>query len=204
MIDEIYSYWFGNLSERAEYFAERNALWFGGSDETDREIRNRFGHVLESAILPNEAGIAHEFLKWTESDKGTIALIVLIDQFSLQLLREKPESYERSALMIPIVKSAIERGVEKHYALSEKAFLYMPLEHSENIADQELSVRCFKRMVAEATGEKLEFAKGYLDYAERHARVVKRFGRFPDRNEVYGRKSTDEELKFLASDEAPF
>lgn len=204
LIDEIHAYWFGDLREDADYFAERSALWFGGAAKTDAEIELRFGAALDRAILPGEGGIAPEFLAWTKTPKGTLALVILIDQFSLQLFREKPESYDRSALVVPIAKDAIARGFEDLYATSEKLFLYLPFEHAENLADQELSVRCFERLANEAQGAARDAARGFLDYAERHARVVRRFGRFPDRNEVYGRASTAEEAVFLASAEAPF
>ena len=204
LIDEIHAYWFGDLREDADYFAERSALWFGGSPEADAEIALRFGAALDRAILPGEDGIAPEFLAWTKTPKGTLALLVLVDQFSLQLYREKPQSYDRSALVVPVAKDAIARGFEDFYATSERLFLYLPFEHAENLADQELSVRCFERMAKEAQGAARDAAGGFLDYAERHARVVKRFGRFPDRNEVYGRANTAEETAFLASAEAPF
>lgn len=204
MIEKIHRYWFGDLSETADYFQERSALWFGGSPEIDAEIEVLFQGTLDRAILPGDSGLEPEFAKWAETPKGAIALIVLVDQFALQLYREKPESYNRSALVVPVAKEVIARGFERSYTISERLFLYLPFEHAENVQDQELSVRCFEKLAADAKGDAKEPAHGFLDYAVRHANVVKRFGRFPDRNAVYGRPDTEEEKLFLASDEAPF
>jgi uncharacterized protein (DUF924 family) len=203
MINEIYTYWFGDLKEDAAYFKKRNALWFGGTPEIDADIRAKFGKTLESAVIDGKT-IAPEFKKWTETPKGALALIVLLDQFSLNLYREEPQSYLNSELVISVAKDVILRGWAEKFTVSEKLFLYLPLEHAENIPDQELSVSLFERMEKEAKGDAKGPAGFYLDYARRHARVVKKYGRFPDRNPVFGRTSTPEEAAFLASDEAPF
>jgi uncharacterized protein (DUF924 family) len=193
----ILEYWFGDLDVTSDYLKTRNPFWFWGGEKVDEEIRALFDHDLKKAVQG-------EYDAWADTPKGCLALTVLLDQFSLNLHREKPASYEQSALAIPIVKRAIDRGFDRILSPVERVFVYLPLEHSENLADQDYAVSLFQAMADQATGEYRPAMLGYLEYAIRHQRVVKRFGRFPDRNEVFGRENTSEEQAFLASDEAPF
>jgi uncharacterized protein (DUF924 family) len=89
-------------------------------------------------------------------------------------------------------------------SLAKSWKMHAPVEHSENLKDQEYAVDRFEALRKTAAGPCVEIAEGYLDFDRRHHRVVKKYGRFPDRNDVFGRKSTPEEIQFLASDEAPF
>lgn len=172
-------------------------MWFWGGEKVDDEIRRRFEADVTAAA---EGRLA----RWEETPKGALALIVLLDQFSLNLYREQPKSYLQSELAIPIAERAIQRGWEWVYTPLERLFLYLPFEHGERLDHQERSVSLFTAMAKTTPPSFKELADGVLDYAVHHWRVVKRFGRFPDRNEVFGRENTPEEEKFLASDEAPF
>jgi uncharacterized protein (DUF924 family) len=193
----ILDYWFGDLDHSAEYFAHRNALWFNGGERVDREIREKFGTDLLRAV-------EGKLDAWKETPRGSLALIVLLDQFSLNIHREKPRSYEQSAMAIPVARRMLERGWNWTLTPVERVFVYLPFEHSEDLADQERSVALFDALAAEAPSSQREAMDGYLNYARRHYRVMKRFGRFPDRNEVFHRPSTPEEISFLNSNEAPF
>jgi uncharacterized protein (DUF924 family) len=193
----VLDYWFGDLDQTRAYFARRNQLWFGGGDAVDGHIREHFASDLDLAVTGRLAD-------WQESPKGALALIVLLDQFSLNLHREKPRSYEQSALAIPVAEQVIERGWEWVLTPAERVFVYLPFEHGEDLATQERSVALFERLARESSPELREIMDDYHHWAVRHWRVVARFGRFPDRNEVFGRPSTAEEVAFLASDEAPF
>jgi uncharacterized protein (DUF924 family) len=193
----ILDYWFGDLDHTPEYFAQRNRLWFGGGDVVDGHIRRHFESDLK-------LGVDGRLEAWQATPRGSLALIVLLDQFSLNLYREKSQSYTQSALALPITESLVREDLTRTLTPAERVFVYLPLEHSENLADQERSVALFEELARDAPSALREVMTGYLDYAERHHRVVARFGRFPDRNDVFGRESTPEELAFLASDEAPF
>jgi uncharacterized protein (DUF924 family) len=193
----VLDYWFGDLAETPRYFAERNRLWFGGAAETDAHIRSHFESDVTAAA---EGWLA----AWEATPKGCMALIVLLDQFSLNLYREQPRSYQQSELAIPLAERAIARGWERQLTCAERAFLYLPFEHSEKLPDQERSVALFEALVREAPPALKPAMEDAHHWAVRHWRVVARFGRFPDRNEVFGRPSRPEELAFLASDEAPF
>lgn len=193
----ILDFWFGDLNQEVGYFDDRMPLWFGGAETLDREIETRFGKDLSEAV-------AGKLDHWRETPKGAIALIVLLDQFSLSIFREKPASYQNSELALPIARHVIAQGWEWVLTPAERLFLYLPFEHAENIPDQDYCVARFEALTAPAPARFREVAEGYLDYARRHQRVVRKYGRFPDRNEVFGRPSTPEEQRFLASDEAPF
>ncbi len=193
----ILEYWFGDLDHSPTYFSQRNELWFGGGDEVDEYIRIQFEADLTHAVaggLPD----------WEQTPRGCLALIVLLDQFSLNLYREQPRSYTQSELAIPLTDRLSEQGWIRTLTPAERVFAYLPLEHSERLVDQERSVALFRELAAEAPPSLRSPMNSYLDYAIRHWRVVERFGRFPDRNEVFGRRSTPEEEAFLASDAAPF
>jgi len=193
----VLDYWFGDLAETPRYFAERNRLWFGAARATDDHIRVHFEADVSAAAMGRYAA-------WEDSPRGCMALIVLLDQFSLNLYREQPRSYVQSALALRLTDRVIEHGWERELTFAERAFLYLPLEHSEELADQERSVALFEALVRESPPALRPAMEDAHRWAVRHWRVVARFGRFPDRNEVFGRPSRPEELEFLASDEAPF
>jgi uncharacterized protein (DUF924 family) len=193
----VLDYWFGDLDQTPEYFARRTGLWFGGDPGVDEHIRRTFEGDVDDAV-------AGRLASWDETPKGSLSRIVLLDQFSLQLYREQPRSYDQAALALPIAERAIERGWEFVLTPAERVFLYLPFEHAEDLARQERSVALFESLVRGAPPELRAVMEGYHHWAVRHHRVVARFGRFPDRNEVFGRPSTPEELAFLASDAAPF
>jgi uncharacterized protein (DUF924 family) len=193
----VLEYWFGDLDHTPAYFEERNRLWFGAGPEVDEQIRRTFEKDLIAAV---EGGLD----AWRETPRGSMALIILLDQFSLQLYREQPRSYRQSELALPIAREVIARGWEFALLPAERAFLYLPFEHSEKIEDQDYCVARYSELASGASPDLRDEFLGALEWAVRHQRVVKKYGRFPDRNEVFGRKSTPEEEAFLASDEAPF
>lgn len=196
-IHEILDFWFGDLDLTPDAFESRNQLWFMGGEDVDEVIAENF----EKDVIAAAEG---KLSSWMKTPKGSMALIILLDQFSLNIYREKPLSYLNSEKAIAVSRNAIKQGWEYVLTPAERVFLYMPLEHSENLKDQEEAVGLFQKLTSEATEPYRELMEGYLEYAIRHHRVVERFGRFPDRNEVFARESTPEELEFLESDEAPF
>ena len=193
----VLDYWFGGLDHTSAWFGERMRLWFMGGRKVDAEIRDRFAILVERA----EAGA---LASWLEAPREALALVVLLDQFALNIYRNEARGYRCSEAAIPVAKTILAHGWEAVLSPAERIFLYMPLEHSEILADQELCLERFGALAASVPPELAEVMKASLDYAERHLRVVKRFGRFPHRNEALGRVSTEAEIAFLASPEAPF
>jgi uncharacterized protein (DUF924 family) len=161
--DEVLAFWFGAPPH------EERACWFRKDPAFDAEIRSRFGESIETALgggWPDVGTTPH----------GSLALVLLLDQFTRNAFRDTPRAFAGDA-----------RALDKY----ERWFLYMPFEHAEDRAAQERAVALFRALAAE-TGE-----PGNLEWAEKHAAVVRRFGRFPHRNAILGRVSTPEEIAFL-------
>jgi uncharacterized protein (DUF924 family) len=155
--------------------------WYAKDDAFDAELRRRFMGVWEAARDGQLAA-------WEDSDEGTLALLLLLDQFSRNMFRNDARAFSVDAKARAIADRAIARGVDQRTPLELREFIYLPFEHSEQIADQERSVALFRAM---GNAESLKWADLHLD-------IIRRFGRFPHRNAVLGRTTTPDEAAFLA------
>ena len=124
-------------------------------------------------------------------------MIILADQFSRNMYRDTPRAFENDALALSWCKGGLESGVDRELRPIERVFLYMPLEHSESVEDQHRSVTMFTELAQSVPAQQRKLFDGYIDYAVRHRDIVQRFGRFPHRNAILGRESTEEEVAFL-------
>jgi uncharacterized protein (DUF924 family) len=156
--------------------------WWGKDDAFDAEIREKFLDLWNAAA---SGRCAH----WEESADGALALVIVLDQFPRNMFRDDPRTYASDALARDVARRAVDNGADARLAENLRGFLYMPFMHSEHLADQERCMALF-----EQTGD-VEQAK----YAGHHADIIRRFGRFPHRNRLLGRASTDEEQAFLDS-----
>lgn len=172
---EVLGFWFSLTPE--QHFAR--------SDELDSEIRVRFGALRDLVLGSGADG-------WRNDPETLLAAIILLDQFSRNLHRDSAEAYAADPLALTLALEAIERGWEVAMTADERQFLYLPLEHAEDPAMQKLSVEKFGTL-----GD-----AHVLDFAVKHAEVISRFGRFPSRNAVLGRRSTPEEMEFLSAEGA--
>lgn len=170
-IDQIHSFWFEESSEKQ---------WFEKDPEFDRQIQERFGALVEAA----SKGKLEE---WLETPRGALAYILLLDQFTRNIHRGSSQAFAADAKARAAAIKVLVEGYDRDVSDREKTFLYLPFEHSENLEDQERSVALF-----EAIGD-----DRLTDYAVRHRDIIARFGRFPHRNDVLGRESTDAEQEFL-------
>ena len=168
---DILAFWFSD---------DCKGKWFGGGESFDAELRERFGGLLHKAKLGE---LAH----WTENPEGALALVILLDQLSRNIHRGTPEAFAADPTALAIAKHAIAHGDHLRLTLEGRGFLYMPFEHSEDLADQERGVALFEALGSEES----------LDYMRRHRDIIARFGRFPHRNAILGRISTPEEIEFL-------
>ena len=157
--------------------------WFQGGEVFDDKIRDRFLEVYEG-------GAAGGLDAWQGTALGCVALCLVLDQFPRNLFRGDPRSFATDAAARAVTNHAIAQGFDLDPALDadHRMFLYLPLEHSEDLADQRQCVD----LVRERIGN-----ERYIDFAVRHLEIIERFGRFPHRNAVLGRTSTDEEIEFL-------
>lgn len=187
---DVLSFWFGNAGDDAQSIARNNARWWQANALFDAEIAKRFGGLREDAI-------GGELDHWLGSAHGRLALIILVDQFSRNLYRKQPRAFMHDALARQWCEEGLKANADDMLSPIERVFFYMPLQHSESIADQDLSVTLF-RLLRDSVGDaQRETFANFLRHAERHRAVVARFGRFPHRNVVLGRESSAEELAFL-------
>lgn len=187
---EILSFWFGELAPDRPVPAERRTLWFGGGAETDDLIRETFLSDLQQAV-------AGDYDAWQSAPRSALALIILLDQFSRNIFRNTPNAFVNDERALAICRSGIASRQDIPLNVVERAFFYLPLEHSEDIVLQEQSVAAFASLVEAAPPAWQALCVSFHDYAVRHYDIIARFGRFPHRNRILGRASTDEEIAFL-------
>lgn len=187
-VEEVLSFWFDYSSHDEPLYTRE--LWWQKDEIFDDTIRKRFSKLRHDAI-------AGKLNAWLETSKGTLAYIILIDQFSRNLLRESPEMYEHDNLALEAVLKGIDKGFDQSLSLTERVFFYMPFEHSENLEHQKISLQLFKNVLEEAPSEVKSIAENYYKFAEEHYSVIKKFNRFPHRNKIFGRASTKDETIFL-------
>jgi uncharacterized protein (DUF924 family) len=156
------------------------AKWFTRSDLFDAEIRSLFLPTYQAAAGGALAG-------WEAEPEGALALLILLDQMPRNMFRGSAQAYATDALALALAERALARGFDQRFALPERRFFYLPLMHSEAPADQQ---RCIDLCRAAGDEEGLKFA-------EIHADIIRRFGRFPHRNAVLGRPTAAEEQAFL-------
>lgn len=184
-------FWFGPGPLGAETAARQKKLWWGAAAATDRAIGERF-----ATTVGRVAG--GESRRWAAAGpRARLAAVIALDQFSRAMFRGGRGAFENDARALALARDAIERGEDRGLHVLERWFLQMPFEHSENLADQERSVALFEGLAADAPADLAKEIGGALDFARRHADVIRRFGRFPHRNAALRRISTPEEAEFL-------
>ncbi len=195
-IEEVMQFWFGPGDDPYNVDDAVSSRWFQGGEAFDEEIRQRFGDDLERAIRG-------EYDDWATTPRGRMALIVILDQFSRNLFRGSPRSWSQDLQAQRLTLEGMETGADEELRPVERTFFYLPLEHAEDLQLQHMSVDAYRRL-AEDAPEDAGFLQVTLDYAERHLEIIERFGRFPHRNEVIRRPTTDEEAAFLEEPNSSF
>ena len=163
----------------------QSELWFASTPAFDQEIRDRFELAWQQA----SNGLLDD---WQEGGMGCLALVILLDQFPLNMYRGQPLSFSTEQKAVAVASKAIQRGFDQKMEAPHKAFLYMPFMHSESMEDQQQSVTLFEKAGL----------KDNARFALHHREIVQRFGRFPHRNAVLGRVSSQAEIDYLNSKEA--
>jgi len=179
--NQILDFWFGPPGS-ADYGRMRKE-WFRKDSAFDAEIRDHFGAAVETAL-------AGGFADWT-TPRAALARVLLLDQFTRNIFRESRRAFAGDGLALASAREAIERGDDAVLNLAERRFMYLPFTHTEDPTAQERAVALCTRL-REETGD-----GDPLLWAEKHAAVIRRFGRYPHRNAILGRISTPEELAFL-------
>lgn len=161
------------------WFDEHAGDWFVKNPAFDKAIRERF-------LALHEEAAAGRLARWAEEPRGALALVIALDQFPRNLFRGEARAFATDPMAREIARRILERGWDKAMAQPERLFIYLPFEHSESLADQDLCVSLMK-----------DFDERQRWYAERHREIIRRFGRFPHRNAALGRTSTPAEIEFL-------
>lgn len=167
------------------WFKENSKNWFAKSDEFDNAIKNEFQTIH---IELNNG----EHVEWEDEPQSLLAMVIVLDQFSRNMFRGDKRSFDSDIKARSLSKKAVQMGFDKKLTQIERVFLYLPFEHSENLVDQEESIRLYTILKNE--DPKNAF---FLDYANQHYQIIKRFHRFPHRNQILERISTIEEVEFL-------
>ncbi len=159
------------------WFGRDRKDWFAKSDAFDAEIRSLF-------LATYEAAAAGRLAAWKTHSRDCLALVIVLDQFPRNMFRDNARAFAADALARDAARVIVERGWDKDYSEDERTFAYLPFEHSEDLADQELSMKLFE-------------GNPNAEWARKHWEIIKRFGRFPHRNRLLGRQSTPAEIEFL-------
>jgi uncharacterized protein (DUF924 family) len=195
--EEVLRFWFGELDADGRAGEEQRTRWWRKDASFDQLIRDRFAD-LHAAVA---AGQREE---WLASARGRLAAIIVLDQLSRNLFRGSGRAHAADARARELARDGIALGIDRQLAHDERSFLYMPLMHSEELADQDRCVELFCALRDELGEPMRGQVAGIVQYAEKHRDIVRRFGRFPHRNALLGRDSTPEELAFLAEPGSSF
>jgi uncharacterized protein (DUF924 family) len=166
---DVTQFWFDELSDD-----DRWTL----CEKLDETIADRFGETHRAASVA-------ELWEWRDSPVGRLTEIIVLDQFSRHIFRNKPGAFANDAAALVLAQEAVRVGADQAVNESMRLFFYMPFMHSESLKVHAWAIDLFSRL------------DGALEYEESHRKLIERFGRYPHRNEILGRKSTPDELQFL-------
>ncbi len=191
-VSEVLGFWFGELREGKLPDKEKQMTWWMKSEEFDDLVRQRF----EKYVLLAEKG---ELSHWLETPLGTVAFIIVVDQFPRNIYRDTPDAFSRDALALRTCLEGIQKGFDRDLHPMHRTFFYLPLMHSEDLEIQSLSVRKYSALENDYASHPQirETLACSTDFAGQHFDIIKRFGRYPHRNAALGRESTLEETEFL-------
>ncbi len=177
-VEEVLAFLFS--AKNSTEYGKPRSFWFNSTPSIDFEVQQKFSNVYQNA----KNGVLDDL---KEIPEGMLTLIILLDQMPRHLFRNTKNAFETDAQAVALTKAGILKGFDQKLPHFMRPFFYLPLEHSEDLRDQEQSVRLF-----EALGD-----PDYLKYAQEHFKVIKQFGRFPYRNLALKRTNTEEEILFL-------
>lgn len=194
---DVLAFWLGAWPIDHAAMLRVQPRWFAKDEAFDAELRARFGATLEAAR-------AGRLDAWAADAEGRLALLIVLDQFTRNAWRGRPDSFSGDAQALALALEGIERGHDQAVPPMARIFCYLPLEHAEDADLQARSVALFEALAGAPDAQPRAFFEATLDYARRHQDVIARFGRFPHRNAVLGRVSTPAEQAYLAQPGAGF
>ncbi len=196
-IDEILHYWIGPPDIDPRGWSKKTKLWYASDPTLDNNIREQFGAELTAA----ERGQRE---LWRGTLRGCLALLVLYDQFSRNLYRGKPEVYRNDARAVDVADQIVKSGELADLNVPAHLLAFHPYHHAEDLGRQECVIKLTRHLLKKSCAEWQNTIGKNLAYMENHANIIRRFGRFPHRNSILGRKSTPEEIEHLRLDSRTF
>lgn len=169
--ESVIDFWFTEIDEKS---------WWIKDEKFDSQIRSRFGNLHQRIA-------ACELSEWRNSPQGSLAEVIVLDQFSRNMFRNTPQAFAWDAQALALSQVAIAKGYDRSLTQMQRAFLYMPFMHSESAIIHHQAVKLYEAVALEQQ----------LDFELKHQAIIEQFGRYPHRNAILGRTSTPEELAFL-------
>ena len=188
-VKQILLFWFGDLN-RGDVDMATKQRWFKKDPDFDQEIKKRFTTNVQAASMG-------EYDAWQVQASGSLALLILLDQFTRNIYRNNAQAWACDTKAQHIALDALEFKQDQDLLPIQRVFLYMPLMHAEDLSLQTRCVDLFRQLVQDTTVDGESPYQMNLDYAIEHAEIIERFGRFPHRNKLLGRETTAEEAAFL-------
>jgi uncharacterized protein (DUF924 family) len=181
----ILDFWFGDPTLPNSDYGQQRQVWFKKDVDFDATIRHQF-------LADYEQASQGQFDTWGQTPRSCLALILLLDQVPRNIFRGSSQSFATDPQALEVSRQGLALQWDRQLIPVERIFFYLPFEHSEDLADQNCSLRLFQSLVQDHP--ELDTT---LDYAKRHRAVIQQFGRFPHRNDILHRASTPEEQEFL-------
>ena len=195
--DQLLTLWFADTVADAQAADKRYAFWFEANPDTDALIRERCAGLYAQA---RDGGLD----AWQTTARSCLALIIALDQLPRNLFRGTPAAFGTDPQAQRLCQYGLDNTYLAQLAPAEQAFFLMPLQHAEDLALQHESVRHCETLLAQAPPDWRAFLESWLGFAQKHLSIIQRFGRFPHRNVVLGRRSTPDEQAFLDSGSGSF
>ena len=187
---ELIDTWFGETLDDPSAIPHRMGWRFSAEEERDARRAERIGELVEQCAIGR-------YYRWLDDPEGRLALTLALDQLPRNLFRGTPRAFAYDAWTTAWCLAAAHTGQDRALKPIQRAFLYMPLQHMEDLQAQQAGVALYERL-AEETSPLEYYRTGFLPYARQHLEIIARFGRFPHRNQVLGRTDTLEEEDYLA------
>ena len=189
---DIISFWLGKVEQTLLPSDKRAIVWFGAFEFVDNDIKTKFSDDLKKAI----DGKCED---WKNDPHGCFALVLIFDQFSRRIYRGDKRAFDTDEKALDLCLNSIEKQFDHELSLIERAFFYFPLLHAENLKMQSISVHAYQVLLDLSLPETRTLFRSFWDFSIQQYNVIKRFGRFPERNDMLGRNSTRDELDYLST-----
>ena len=186
---ELISDWFGETLDSPLAIAAHREFWFAADPDRDTALAEKYGRLVDQCA-------SGHLYRWLDQPEGRLALVIALDQLPRNLFRGTPRAFAYDAQTAAWCLAAVHTGQDQMLKPIQRVFLYMPLQHCEDLQAQETGVQLFERLARE-NSEWPVFTNEFLAFAKIHRDIIARFGRFPHRNHVLGRESTADEARYL-------